>query len=39
VTSRHAVASAAADIASRIDAANDPGQSAKAKCEAFSCES
>jgi len=29
---------AAGDVASTIDPAIDPGQSAKAKCEAFACE-
>jgi hypothetical protein len=38
MTWHQAVTSAAGDVASTIDPTIDPGQSAKAKCEAFTCE-
>jgi hypothetical protein len=39
MTRHQAVTSAASDVASAIDPAIDPGQSAKSKCEDFGCES
>jgi len=38
MTWHQAVTSAAGDVASTIDPAIDPGQSAQAKCEEFNCE-
>jgi hypothetical protein len=38
MTWHQAVTSAAGDVASTIDPAIDPGQSAKGKCEEFACE-
>ena len=38
MTSHQAVRSGAGDVASTIDPAIDPGQSAKGKCEDFACE-
>ena len=38
MTWHQAVTNAASDVASTIDPAIDPGQSAQAKCEEFNCE-
>ena len=38
MTWHQAVTNAAIDVASTIDPAIDPGQSAQAKCEDFNCE-
>jgi hypothetical protein len=38
MTRHQAVMSAAGDVASTIDSAIDPGQSAQATCEVFTCE-
>ena len=38
MTWHQAVTSAAGDVASTIDPAIDPGQSAKSTCEDFACE-